>query len=310
MIKVYNMFVFLMFSLQAHGKLEKQTILVGNSLREYVIYIPENSKHLRKIPLLFALHGGGGKAIKMAKSTKFHKIGEAKNWIVVYPQAMKHRFKSNWNDGRVHTQKGKHAVASFDDVGYMLTLLKHLKNIYPIDSGRIYLMGVSNGGFMAQKIAAQHTREFSAFASVIGSMSQQVVKKFSPNAKISLLIINGTKDPLVPYEGGMVKFGRNNLGYSHPIDKTVNMWVKHNNLELKLKKEWLANTAINDGCIIEKFSYTDASKTNIVEFLKMHGGGHTLAGSKRYLPNYLVGRTCYDIDASRYIIEFFTHIHN
>ncbi len=288
---------------EENGQLRKQSVFVNGKLRNYLISNPINKKN-KRLPILFALHGGGGNSKSLAKNFHFHTRGEAKNWIVVYPQASRHKFKSNWNDGRVHTQNGKKAVASFKDVEFILKIVKKLKSNYTIDDNRIYLTGISNGGFMAQRIAAEHAETFAAFASIISSMSNTVFTHFNPKEHLSVLMINGTQDPIIPYHGGGSVFGRKKLGYSLSVERVIDKWVEHNNLNPEAKIEKLADSNPTDNCTIERRVYTSFSNPNKVELLIMHGGGHTSAGDKQYAPKKIVGQTCYDINASDYLVEF------
>ncbi len=240
-----------------------------------------------------------------AKMSRFHNTGAAKNWIVIYPQGTRNKLKSNWNDGRVHTQPGKESYAQIDDVKFILTILAELRKKQPIDLQRVYATGVSNGAYLAQKLASEHAEIFAAIAPVIGSMAESVAQNFSPTEPVSVLMINGTDDPLVPYEGGMSRFGKTKLGIALPVEKVIQMWVDHNGNSRQPQIDMLPDNRPDDGCTIERHKYPHDSGSTEVVLLKAQGGGHTSPGDKQYAPKKLIGATCYDIHASDYIIDFF-----
>ncbi|UCE26200.1 MAG: phospholipase, partial [Candidatus Coatesbacteria bacterium] len=75
---------------------EKKTITVDGVEREYYVHVPEGYDGPEPVPLVLALHGGGGKAEKMDKLTGFNDVADREGFIVVYPQGE----DKHWNDGR------------------------------------------------------------------------------------------------------------------------------------------------------------------------------------------------------------------
>ncbi len=240
-----------------------------------------------------------------ARMSRFHNTGVAQKWIVIYPQGIRNKLKSNWNDGRVHTQAGKESYAKINDIKFINSILTRLRENHPIDMQRIYATGVSNGAYLAQRLASEHADTFAAIAPVIGSMAESVAQRFSPSQPVSVLMINGTDDPLVPYQGGMSKFGKTSLGVALPVENVVQMWVNHNGNVPPPQIDTLPDSRPGDGCTIERYRYSGGLSSAEVILLKAHGGGHTSPGDKQYAPKKLIGATCYDIHASDVIVDFF-----
>ena len=68
------------------------------------------------------------------------------------------------------------------------------------------MTGVSNGAKMSLRLGCELTDRITAIAPVIGSMPESLVSGCAPTRPIPILMINGTDDPLVPWEGGFVHY--------------------------------------------------------------------------------------------------------
>lgn len=106
-----------------------------------------------------------------------------------------------------------------DDSGYLLGLIDTLAREYPIDPRRIYVMGHSNGGFMAYRMACDHADRVAAVVSVAGAMHADRAD-CTPAAPVSVLQVHGTDDELVPYEGGQIQGDE-----VPPAARTVKDWA-------------------------------------------------------------------------------------
>lgn len=65
--------------------------------RSFEVYLPENYSDTINYPLVFILHGGGGTAKGLIRSTyaRFNKLADLENFIAVYPNSI----EKSWNDG-------------------------------------------------------------------------------------------------------------------------------------------------------------------------------------------------------------------
>ena len=75
------------------------------------------------------------------------------------------------------------------------------------DPERLYLIGVSNGGMMALRMLCEAPDPFAGIATVIASMPEAVGAACRPRPPLSVIMLNGTADPLIPYGGGELGFG-------------------------------------------------------------------------------------------------------
>jgi len=170
---------------------------------------------------------------------------------------------------------------------------------------------------MSQRLAIEKSETFSAVGIVIASMGEPLKAKFKSDHPVSVLYMNGTDDPLVPYEGGAIevnlfprlsKLQRKPVaprGRCIPTADAAKLWVERNGILLAPKVEQLPDRNVEDGSTVERTLWTGGQQGTAVVLFKVIGGGHTLPGGDQYLPERIVGRTNRDIEGFETIWEFF-----
>lgn len=283
--------------------------------RSYRLHIPTSlTDRGDKHPLVMCLHGGGSDAAMMSKAG-WSELADKDGFLVVYPEGLNGR----WNDGR-KVRKHAEQDAVTDDVDFLIQLLDHLIQEEPVDSSQVYLVGISNGGFMTQRLAVEHTGKFAAVALKIASLQESYVKgplKFEPKAPISVLFMNGTEDPFMPYEGGKLTpnmtprlvdsatfdFGQ---GSAIPTMDAVHRWVIENQLAVEeVVVKTLPDKNPNDGCQVHHHRWANEDESIVVELYKIEGGGHTIPGGTQYLPERIIGPVCHDMNGIKVTWDFF-----
>ncbi len=274
------------------------TIIVDEMEREYILHLPNNYGS-ENHPLVMVFHGGGGNAEQMKNHTKFNKLSDKENFIVVYPNAV----DKNWSDGRI----GEKLPMQRDDVKFVSNLIDTLTLKYKIDSNRIFSTGISNGGFFSIYLAYKLSNKILAIAPVTANIAVNLAEEFKPEYPISILLINGTKDPLVKYEGGAVGFGEEGFGRGESVstDRTIQIWTKNNECGQSPLIEDIENKNWTDKCKATKYIYNNCKDNTEVILVKIEGGGHTWPGASQYLPKIIVGVVCKDFNATEMIWEFF-----
>jgi polyhydroxybutyrate depolymerase len=269
--------------------------------RTFLIHVPTALSKQRPTPLVFVFHGGGGNGEQTARLTHFDREADRQGFIVVFPNGL----YKNWNDGRSPDVSREHQE-NIDDVGFIVAIIDTMRNVFTIDTRRIYATGISNGGFFSHYLAARRSDLIAAIAPVSGGIAIPFDRVFHPSKPVSVLIIQGTKDPLVPYGGGGVLRGRR--GSLIPTEEAVRKWTSVDGCTDGPVSESLPDRDPDDGCTEEKTSWASCTGGTAVEFLRIEGGGHTWPGGAQYLPILLIGRVCRDFDATEEIWEFFrTH---
>lgn len=283
----------------SEGTVEK-TIEAGGIEREYLIHVPPSYSKAKPVPLVFVFHGGGGSGKNGDRFTGFSPLADREGFIVVYPSAI----HKNWNDGReaeaIESQRNK-----VDDIGFIAALLKQIESEYSIDPKRIYATGPSNGGIFSNMVGAKMSDRFAAIAPVIGGMAVSVANDFSPSEPVSVLMINGTEDPLVPFGGGQVHAFGQDRGAIIPTVETVKKWVAHDGCGPKPELHDVPDRDPDDETRARFAVYSGGKNNTEVIAYTIEGGGHTWSGGSQYLPKAVVGRVCHDFDATEVIWEFF-----
>jgi polyhydroxybutyrate depolymerase len=273
------------------------TITVDGLKRTYIAHIPSGVHE--PLPLVIALHGGGGSSEKMANLTGFDALSDRDGFAVVYPQGV----ENHWNDGRDIQEYRAHRE-DIDDVKFISTVIDTLSEEVAIDENRIYAVGISNGAMMACRLACELSDRIAAIAMVAGAIPVDLHETCSPQKVVSVLVMNGTDDPLVLWEGGEIRAGRRHLGVTMSVSDTVMYWVQGNGCEESPIVVWLPDTH-EDGCSVRKEIYGKGNQGTEVVLYAIEGGGHTWPGGPQYAREGLIGKTCYDIGASEVIWQFF-----
>lgn len=270
-----------------------KTINVNGTARNYRVFVPTNLPTNKKTPLVFVFHGGGSDAINIENYTRFSDLAEREKFIAVYPDGI----NKNWNDGR--------EIVQTDDLSFVKMMLETIPKDYNIDEKRIFSTGISNGAFFSNYIAAHFSDKFAAIAPVVGGIAEKFAPNFNPKQPVSVFVIQGTADPLCPFEGGIVARTR---GRTIRTEKTLELWTKHNQTATDAVKGALPDVDTTDGCTVETYLWKNGKNGTEVKFHKEIGGGHGLSGTIQYLPKSIIGNVCRDYDAKEAIWEFFkTH---
>ena len=270
------------------------SITVDGIERSFILHMPSGNNTSVKIPLVICLHGGGGQGKGMDRLTSFNDVADKYVFAVVYPDGI----KKNWNDGRNVTKKTVEGN-EVNDVKFISSLIDSLIVEYNIDSSRVYVTGISNGGIMSFRLACELSDKIAAFAAVASSMTEDQSENCKLSTGIPVMIIFGDADPLVPYEGGEIKGKR---GKIIPVKETVDFWIKNNGCsDTPVEHSTIDNE--DDETSVEKFVYKGNAD---VIFLLIKGGGHTWPGGWQYLPKIFIGRTSKEINASEEIWKFFS----
>lgn len=276
-------------------------ITVDGRLRQYRLYVPPSLTRAEPVPLLFVLHGGGGDAPGMERLTRsgFHVLADEAGFVVVYPEGV----DKHWNDGRDLDDTA--SQANIDDIAFIVALIDHLDQAYPIDRTRVYATGISNGGFMSYRLACELSDQIAGIAAVAANMSDALASTCQPARPVAVMIITGTDDPLVPFEGGDVRVLRQTRGHVLSTADTAAFWRQQNGCDGPLEVEQLPDRDPDDHTRVSRETSAGCAGGRRVEVVVVDGGGHTWPGGAPYLHRWLIGRTSRDIDANGLIWSFF-----
>ena len=198
-------------------------------------------------PIVFALHGKGGKNTSWVNQLKsFTDSGE---FVGIYPQG----HLDSWNLG---TEPSK-----ADDVAFINLIIKELENYNNLDMNKIYAIGTSNGSGMVNKLGI-HTSHFKAIAPVVSQLMESMPIK--DNTKpLSIFQINGAKDSTIPIDGG-IAFGHNFLDAL----KSAELWAINFECALPPQKK-----IMNDKTI---YTFIGCNDNKEIKYIRVENGGHNL----------------------------------
>lgn len=175
------------------GEFASETVRVGLATREYRLVVPRSVDLTRPAPLVIAFHGMliDSKDL-MPKYTLLNSTAERHKFILVYPEAV-----------------GKSWALALDktinDIRFFDALLAKLSKEYAIDADRVYVLGMSNGGYFAHLLAKERSKVIAAMASHSGPLGLQTLGGIQAERKFPVMIVHGDKDNIFP-----VSFAREN----------------------------------------------------------------------------------------------------
>jgi polyhydroxybutyrate depolymerase len=164
-------------------------ISVGGVDRGYIVYRPAVLP--AAAPLVVMLHGGFGTGGQAEKSYHWNAEADSGHFLVAYPDGLDRA----WNAGGGCC--GTPGRSGTDDIGFIAAMVSAISRAVPVDPGRVYATGISNGGIMAYDLAC-HTTIFAA----IGPDSATELGGCPDPAPTSVIAIHGTADKNIPYDGG------------------------------------------------------------------------------------------------------------
>lgn len=150
--------------------------------RHYRLVVP-HSVRAEPAAIVFAFHGMGDSPESMAGYSQLDRLAAKERFILVYPAAN----RSMW--ATVNVEEAN--VDENADIRFFDKLLEHVREAYPIDRARIYLVGMSNGATFAQMVAAVRPQA----AAVVAHSGPPPGKLESLRQAFPVLFIVGDQDP-------------------------------------------------------------------------------------------------------------------
>ena len=237
--------------------LSARSLLHNGLAREYILYVPDSYDGAADVPLMLNFHGFGGTAAQHLDWADMRSLAERDTFLLAYPQGTLLNGDPHWNAGLESGENKSDA----DDFGFVEALIGEISHGYSIDSTRVYACGYSNGAFFAYALACYHGDKIAAIGSVAGTMMEETYANCGPSHPTAVVSIHGTADKAVPYDGGE--------GLSS-VDEVLAYWTGFN----KTRAAPAADSRIDRGTTIERYSYGDGDNGTAVEHYKVVGGGH------------------------------------
>lgn len=289
---------FILVTQTGNTELLQQTLLHQNETRSYYLYIPSTYNNTNKTPMLIALHGRNGDGQRMATLTDFNSRADQGKFIVVYPDGK----QDSWN--YLHDIPG--SAGGADDSDFLYQVIDEVKQNYNIDSKRMYLTGISNGGFMTQRLACNKNFQIAAFASVAASAYAIMPAYCNNNYPVNILYLHGTEDRLVPWQGLGIK---DDTGTQQRVTlsmtESLKFWSNRNGCSDYVTRRDIPPKDNSTQSRVRVFSANQCRGNTEVELYAIIGGGHNWPGVAGIIPESVAGQVNMDIHASDVIWSFF-----
>ncbi len=250
------------------GKLTQGSLEVGGLRRTYLAYVPQGLA--KGAPLVVMMHGTGENSARMRRMTGygFERLADEHGFAVVYANG----YEGYWNACNVVGDYSANKL-NIDDVGFLTGLVDKLIAEIGVDRGRVFAVGMSRGGHMAYRLALEAPSRFRAVAAVGANVPVPENFKCKPTGQgtSSVMIMNGTKDPINPFAGGEVKFfGLLRRGKVRSSRESGQYFADLNHIPGTPETY---ETPLGDEDRVEQVLWRNGSKVE-VELMAIHGGGH------------------------------------
>ena len=270
-----------------------RTLEVGGRERTYRVHVPKSRDAARPAPVVLALHGAAMNGPMMAWFSGLDRTSDAKGFVVVYPSGTGTGPFLTWNAGGF---RGPMAEGRPDDVAFIAALLDDLAGLIDVDGKRVYACGMSNGGMMCYRLAAELSDRIAAIAPVAGTIA---IRESRPRRPVPVMHFHGTKDTIVPFDPAR--------GRQPPfmtlkgVEESVRTWVDLNGCTAPPVTETIS--AAGDGLKVTRTTHGGGRDGSEVVLVVIEDGGHTWPGQKP--PVGFIGKSAEDLPANDLIWEFF-----
>ncbi|MCU0827496.1 MAG: hypothetical protein MUE52_08820 [Tabrizicola sp.] len=267
---------------------QAETVRLGE--RWYEIFLPSKAKGA---PLILALHGGGGDPDQFASASGFGRAAVTEGYAVIFPAGSGRRGDRllTWNGGYCC---GYAARANVDDLAFLAKVITDARARFGLGD-RVYLTGMSNGSIMSETFAARNPGLVRAVAGVAGTLDTQRIRVKGP---VPALVIHGTRDTMVPYEGGKGDTSLTRTDFASVasvVEAFLAPWGGG------LTKTSRSIDRKDDGTSVNITDYAQGGKV-VLRLMTVEGGTHHWPGGRKARLNE--GKT-QEIDAHTEILRFF-----
>ena len=312
----------------------KEKVTVDDVDREFTVHLPRGYDAHSQYPVVILLHGMNQDPDDIERLTHFNPVADKNGIIVIYPSAMHGR----WNVGvrpqearpmgmrpggghhrgygggypgggggggggypggqRPSSGDEDRRPAPADDIAFFNQMLDQVSTKFRADPSRVYVLGLSEGGFMSLRTACSLSDRIAAAAAVGAAMPKTMI--CLPSRPVPVLMINGTSDPVVPYGGGTEK---NLQLQTLSAEDSSKDWAKIDRCNEKPEKGKWASSA-KGGTETRTDTYLGCQQNAQVVLFSLKGAGNTWPGGEQYEAENTIGKTSQDVNANEIVWNF------
>lgn len=250
---------------------ELRSLAFAGGRRKYLI---QPVRLAGRHPVVIVLHGGNSDFKTVWTETSLPTLGARFGFLVVAPNASMNR---HWNDGRNATGEGQPSTA--DDVGYLKALISDVVTHADGDPSAIFMVGVSNGGFMTIRFACEAGRLLRAGANVVSNIPTKQMALCKIGKPLPWLSINGDRDPRVLFNG--YPAGTKILGRAQPglvsATRTFTFFADNAKCASAVRIEAIPHISSSRSTALKRIRNGCAGETTSTQYV-LHSAGHTWPG--------------------------------
>ncbi len=224
--------------------------MISDSLnRTFRVFTPASYNVNNPVPIVFFFHGGGGTGRVAELAFGWNTVATTNNFIMVYPDGN----DNVWNAGLCC---GSSALNNVKDVLFFSDLLTKLESEFCIDSTRVYVTGLSNGGMFSNRLACELSNRITA---VVTSAASLMVagRSCTPARPIPFAEMHSLEDLSVPWDGGR-GCGPSNAVFSS-VNETMSNWITANGCTCGFGKPCNSTTLVDGNGVCVQFGTCNAA---------------------------------------------------
>ncbi len=275
--------------------------------RSYALYVPTSYDPMTPTPVVVSLHGRGANHFSQAGSSGFNAVAEEHGFIVVYPQAYDPNFNNEQADAvwNYNLNTSLFTALPWDDDAFLDEVVDDIATMLNVDMNRLYVNGLSNGGYMTNRLACTRGDRYAAFAAVAANAPFGLTELCQDGVHAPIMFYHGTADTISPWDGSTVTHP--NTGQTvyvlAPIPNTLAFWVEQNECGQDFEQVEVPSTDPDSNILFIR--QTACPIDSAVEIYAVVNGGHVWHGVQDF-ENEFLGEVNMDLNASEAIWAFYS----
>ncbi|MFG1350685.1 alpha/beta hydrolase family esterase [Xanthobacter autotrophicus] len=263
--------------------------------RRFMVVTPEGVSG--PAPVVIALHGAAQTPESFRAYFGLDASAAAHGFVAVYPEGE----GRVWNDGRPAAMRLKMMLQPGDDVAFLVALAHRLAEDGIADPARIYLTGISNGGFMVQRMACEHAELFAAYSSIMATAPANYREECKPDRPVPIQFIHGTADSVIAYAGFWTP-----VGATLSAPESARLFARINGCGASTQRE-LPHLDLTDVTAATLRRWDACRDGSAVELISIERGGHqppARVDTRPDLATPFLGLRSRDVDSGEEIWRF------
>jgi poly(3-hydroxybutyrate) depolymerase len=229
---------------------------VNGATRSYRLTVPTNQP-AGAMPLLIALHGGGGRDDPYPQEEQFHQLAQDEGFIVAH--ALAELLPGNEGEWILNTTSNTR-----QDIDYIEAIIDDIASSHDVDAKRVYATGYSLGSMFSYELACQLGSRFAAIASHAGTMP------VTPDAcdtqqKAAIMHIHGLDDEIISYDNTWDWKAWDSVGTMMDVPSLILYWKDAYNCQ---------DLEFSDSGSARHVVYSACDQNVRVEHYRLGGVGH------------------------------------